>query len=30
MNARESEGGTSSIRTKEQIEKLTAWLKSQK
>ena len=26
MNARESEGGTSSIRTKEQIEKLTAWL----
>ncbi len=29
MNARRSEGGTSTIRTKEQIETLTAWLKEQ-
>jgi len=30
MNARQSEGGTSTIRTQEQIEVLTSWLKSQK
>jgi len=30
MNARISEGGTSTIRTKEQIESLLVWLKSQK
>ncbi len=30
MNARKSEGGTSSIRTQEQIVSLNAWLKSQK
>ncbi len=30
MNARQSEGGTSSIRTQEQIELLNSWLKSQR
>ena len=30
MNARQSEGGTSTQRTKEQIESLRTWLKSQK
>jgi len=30
MNARQSEGGTSSIRTREQIDILSSWLKSQK
>jgi argininosuccinate lyase len=30
MNARQSEGGTSTARTKEQIEALTAWLETQK
>ncbi len=30
MNARQSEGGTSTIRTQEQIVSLNAWLKSQK
>jgi len=30
MNARESEGGTSSVRTQEQIERLTQWVKSQR
>ncbi len=30
MNARASEGGTSTARTKEQIEALTAWLNQQK
>jgi argininosuccinate lyase len=29
MNARQSEGGTSTIRTKEQIASLTAWLETQ-
>jgi len=29
MNARQSEGGTSTIRTKEQIDSLTAWLETQ-
>ncbi len=30
MNARTSEGGTSTVRTKEQIESLVSWLKTQK
>ncbi len=30
MNARQSEGGTSTIRTKEQINSLSSWLESQK
>ncbi|MCH9740120.1 MAG: argininosuccinate lyase [Epsilonproteobacteria bacterium] len=30
MNARQSEGGTSTIRTQEQIEKLTLWVASQR
>jgi len=29
MNARQSEGGTSTVRTKEQIASLTAWLETQ-
>ena len=30
MNARQSEGGTSTVRTKEQIESLSQWVKSQR
>ena len=30
MNARQSEGGTSSVRTQEQIDRLSTWLESQK
>jgi len=30
MNARQSEGGTSTIRTKEQIKSLSTWLTKQK
>ncbi len=30
MNARQSEGGTSTVRTQEQIERLAQWVESQK